>query len=526
MASFPYSPYTFSAKRVLCFCPMKHTLLTLSCLLAFLFPVTSGVAQEPDLAEDPVIIPVEPTVSIMAPEAVEVGKKIIFDATITTIEEDAAQFAWELGDGNTTREGAEIVHTYSETGEFLVRLTIRSGEQEYTAEKNVFVYDATAVIITTEDIIEETPAIREQAKENGVFLKLIAIEEETSPIIQEENLIQEMQEEVEGIENANIILFWTPSTLAVQTFTRFWQNLEAEDRFSLNEKVLIRITENSMSVAAATLQQSFEILMPPSFLLTRPEALNPIFFQKEREGISEMLQVRGIEFQVIDENSRPSLFLVLTRIITGFLAEGIPASTIFLILSFPFIAFIVAFSRQVIGLSTYGVYFPIMLALSFQILTLSFALFVLVVIVFLSFFLRILFTKLDILFIPRAALMLSAIALSLLSVIWFAIRFSSPVSISLAIFPMLVMSTLSEKFLSAQSEEGLKGALFGVLETILVATIAFILTDISFFKELLLSLPEIIVLPLIGIFLLGKFTGLRLSEYFRFRALLHEGMEE
>ncbi len=467
---------------------------------------------------------------IVVPKAVQVGKKVIFDASTSEFpDEEGVRFFWDLGDGNTSQESTEIVHTYSEVGEKTVTFTLAFGEEKVLTKETIFVYDRKIILITSSSVLSDTSQIKEltdEAAANGVFLSIISVEEDESALIMEEKFIQLFQQERENIADTEVLIFWTPSSIGIQAFTRFWQNLEEDKRFPISDKTLIRITDRGMAVTAASLRQAFEVVHPKFFLLTRAEALHPIFEVKEFELLTETLGKRGIEWELIDENTGPHPFLLLTKLITEFLVQGIPASTIFLILSFPFIAFFVAFARQVIGLSTFGVYLPIMLALSFQILTLKFAIIILIVILVLSFFLRILFTKLDILYIPRAALMLSAIALSFLSVIWFALRFGIPVSISLAIFPMLVMSTISEKFLSAQSEEGLKGAIFGVFETILIAVLSFLLTNFSYAKEMLLSLPEIIIIPIVGIFLLGKFTGLRMSEYFRFRSLFREGMEE
>ena len=492
---------------------------------AFALPLCVFAQEEGEIIEEEQPAQIVPRITIN--ESVEVGKKVILDASASEYNtEESVEFSWDLGDGNTTQEGPEIVHTYSETKEYEVTLTLKQGNQELVTREKIFVFDTTTVLMGTPGTLAENIEIVEQAKQNGVFLKMIEVEEDASTVIMEEAFLQKIQEEQSAISSADVLIFRTPSSLGIQAFTRFWQGLDAEKQFSIADKLLIRIADGNMTVAAAALQRSFEVLQPEFLLLTRPEAFTPIFQEKDSIRIQEVLQNRGIEFQIINEQSGPSRFRLLTHMITGFLSEGIPASTILLVLSFPFIAFIVAFFRQVIGFSTYGVFLPIMMALAFQILTLPFSLLVLVVIVFSSFLLRIVFTKLDILFVPRAALMLSVIALSFLSVIWFALRFDSPVSITLAIFPMLVMSTVSEKFLSAQSEEGLRGAFLGAFETIIVAIVAFFLTDFSFLQELLLSLPEIIFIPLLGIFLLGKFTGLRLSEYFRFRSLLREGMEE
>ncbi len=80
--------------------------------------------------------------------------------------------------------------------------------------------------------------------------------------------------------------------------------------------------------------------------------------------------------------------------------------------------------------------------------------------------------------------------------------------------------------MAAQSEEGFKGALFGITETILVVIASYYLITWVAFNNIVMSWPELVVIPLIIILLIGKFTGLRLSEYLRFRSLFSDHTEE
>ena len=88
------------------------------------------------------------------------------------------------------------------------------------------------------------------------------------------------------------------------------------------------------------------------------------------------------------------------------------------------------------------------------------------------------------------------------------------------------MSTVSEKFLSAQSEGGIRSAIVVAGETVVVSLMGFFLFDMPFFKEAILALPEYIILPVLGNIWLGRFTGLRLTEYFKFRSLWREETQE
>ena len=101
-----------------------------------------------------------------------------------------------------------------------------------------------------------------------------------------------------------------------------------------------------------------------------------------------------------------------------------------------------------------------------------------------------------------------------------AVYVQTSINLTLTIFPMMVMATVSEKFISAQSEEGMKGAIILVGETVVISLIGYFFVTWTLVESAILALPEYILLPIIGTIFLGKFTGLRLAEYFKFRSLL------
>jgi len=75
-----------------------------------------------------------------------------------------------------------------------------------------------------------------------------------------------------------------------------------------------------------------------------------------------------------------------------------------------------------------------------------------------SYLIRLLFNRVELLYVPRVSLLLSTLSLSFFLVLGLAVYFKSSVNLTLAVFPMLVMATISEKFLSAQSEDGIRSA--------------------------------------------------------------------
>jgi hypothetical protein len=507
---------------------MPFTFLTLICSLFFLAaPVMAQELPTVPLPEAiaPIIVPV-----ISSEDTAPAGKTVLFDASESSLLPDSAPsplFRWTFSDKQAPKTGKEILRSFERTGTYTITLTIHQGDTAVSAEKQIFIYDTRILMVTDEETVQGLSQIAAQAAENGVLLQTVIAARQETEFITEETLVRAIAEQAEFIDAADALLFYSKGALGLRSFTRYWQGISDAARAQrLRGKMYVALTDEALSINEGLAQQAFRVIHPAFILLTRREALNPIFEAKEYTAITPTLENRGIEARIIDERTEQPPYFLLSRLVSRFVAQGVPSNTLYLILAFPFIAFLIAFAREVLGLSAFGIYTPAMIATAFLILGLNFGLITFFVVVVMGWLMRQLINRIDLLYIPRTALVLSSIALSFLAVIWFLIYFKSPVAISLALFPMLVMSTVTEKFLSAQQEEGMRHALWGVARTVIVVVAAYFLVTWNTFANLLTATPEYVLIPLFLLLILGKFTGLRIAEYFRFRSLLREGAEE
>ncbi|MDD5040581.1 MAG: 7TM domain-containing protein [Patescibacteria group bacterium] len=506
---------------------------TLAIIIAGMLPMCARadelvpIQPQDTTAEQPATLgeqPAELAAKITSEDYILYEKKSLFDASESTLLPSDSQptYRWEFSDVPTPQFGKEVIREFKQTGIHRVTLTIQQGDVSDTASKEVFVYDQKVLMITDKNLAKEFKLIVNQAANDGVLLKVVSAVEEETGFLTEEKLVPLIGEEAEFIRDTDGLIFYTNASRGLQAFTRYWQGLGSDKTINLDSIQLVVVTEQNMSIAADLAQQSYEVMKPKNIIVTRTEALNPLFETKNYNEFVTKLDDRAIEYRIVDARSGKSDAFFLSRAITTFIAKGIPTNTIYLLLAFPFIAFVVTFFRQVIGLSAFGIYTPTVTALSLLILGIYFGIGTLLIVVAVSYLLRMALNKFKLLYIPKTSLILSSIALSFLGLIWFLAYYRVSLAISLAIFPMLVMSTISEKFLSAQSEEGLGEALWGVVKTILIAVVAYYLVVWTAFTNLIMSWPELIVAPLLGIILLGRFTGLRFTEYIRFRSLLKE----
>jgi len=205
------------------------------------------------------------------------------------------------------------------------------------------------------------------------------------------------------------------------------------------------------------------------------------------------------------------------------ISSGVPRETIIYILMLPIIATIVALVRQVIGFKTFGIYIPSILTIILLSTGIVPGLIIFIVVLVSGFFVRWLLAKVRLMYLPRMALMLTIVSLIVLGVIAFSGYLGSFYLSHLSIFAILIMIILVERFLNVQIERGGKEALVLSVETLVISIIGYFILVWQAFQNFIFTYPWIVlVIILINIFL-GRWTGLRLSEYIRFRGLLENG---
>ena len=117
------------------------------------------------------------------------------------------------------------------------------------------------------------------------------------------------------------------------------------------------------------------------------------------------------------------------------------------------------------------------------------------------------------------AIVLTLVSLAIFAIYIAAAYFNRLGFTAVAIFPIIIMIIITEKFIEAQIEKGAKKATILTLETLAISIVTYFLVSWETFETLLLAYPELILLTFIINYFNGRFTGLRLLEYFRFRKI-------
>ncbi len=202
---------------------------------------------------------------------------------------------------------------------------------------------------------------------------------------------------------------------------------------------------------------------------------------------------------------------------------GVPLETVSLLLMLPIVATLVAFFRQVVGIKAFGIYTPSIVTFAFVAFDpkgLKYGIAIFFAVIFVGMMSRYILRPFRLLYLPRVAITLSLISFSMFAILIFGGYFQRTGLAAVSIFPLLIMITLAEKFVSVQIEKGNRVALLLAGETLLISLVGYILITSSFLTASLLSHPWLVLLAIPINVMLGKWTGLRLIEYVRFYKIL------
>jgi PKD repeat protein len=447
-------------------------------------------------------------------------------------------YRWNFGDGNSDF-GKEVVHTYNAPGLYEVQLTVVADNEEWETTKEIFIAEQTALMITdsTEDADQISNFVR-NARTSNYYIKIVESFASQSEFLSEEILTRKLIKIGEEVKNYDTIIVWSDNTSPLNALARYTQNLEQQNpdtiQVTFSNKPIILLKNDLDNLQRET--RIFNQIQPREVIAIQEAQRYMIPESLTATALKQQLIETGVQYEAISTyETTVSPFNIFSFFIDYLINQGIPDNTIILILLLPVIATIIAFFKQVIGASTMGIYMPSIITMAFLILGLKFGLITFLFIVATGVIAHKILNPFKLLYVPKMALVITTVSITLFILITFTVYLNifAIEFISLTIFPVLVMGTLTERFARLTSTKGFKGSAVILTETVLVCIITYFLTggvidlyftDIQFtwMRNIILNYPEII-LVFIGVnAYLGRWTGLQLSEVLRFRNILND----
>jgi len=190
-----------------------------------------------------------------------------------------------------------------------------------------------------------------------------------------------------------------------------------------------------------------------------------------------------------------------------------------ILLVVPVGVFMLVILRNVIGIKTFGTFMPVLIALSFRETQLLWGIGLFIVIISAGLVVRFYLDRLKLLLVPRLASVLIVVIMLMAIISIASYRLDFPSGLSIALFPMVILTMTIERMSIVWEERGPMTAIEQALGSLFAASLVYMIMNIDWLKHFLFLFPEMILLLLALTMLMGRYTGYRLTELSRFRGL-------
>lgn len=230
--------------------------------------------------------------------------------------------------------------------------------------------------------------------------------------------------------------------------------------------------------------------------------------------------------------ARTSQFYSLGGLVEYVSYEGFPISFLGLLLSLGLVTLLLNFLKQIVGVYVFGVYNPLLLALSLAVadarVTAMFLLIAFVAVAATSFVAR----RFYLLYNAKRALLITfyiilsiafvALSHSLGAGVFLNSAFSTP----LALFPVFLMAMVADKVFHEDIDVFSRGGALAFAQFVAVSLAVFFVIDSVTIRYFLLSYPDVFIAVIALNIAIGRYTGLQVFEYVRFLPLIGKLREE
>jgi len=190
-----------------------------------------------------------------------------------------------------------------------------------------------------------------------------------------------------------------------------------------------------------------------------------------------------------------------------------------MLLLLPLGALVVALMRIVVGIKTSGTFMPILIAVAFVQTTLVPGLIAFISVVAIGLLMRSYLSSLNLLLVSRiSALIILVIFITAgLSIAGYQMGFNTGMTVTF--FPMVIIAWTIERMSILWEEEGPREVFVQGAGSLFVAVCAFLLMSTPLASHLTFNFPELHLVVLGLILLMGQYTGYKLSELRRFNPM-------
>lgn len=191
-----------------------------------------------------------------------------------------------------------------------------------------------------------------------------------------------------------------------------------------------------------------------------------------------------------------------------------------ILLLIPLGILVIVLLRNFVGLSSFGTFAPVLIALAFRETELLKGIGLFVLIVSMGLFFRFYLERLRLLLVPRLAAVVTIVVLLMTAISIISNQLGMETGLSVSLFPMIIVSMVIERMSVIWEERGAFTSIKEGVGSLFMAALAYLVMSVDVFAYWVTVFPELNLLVLGIIIALGRYTGFRLTELRRFKPLV------
>ena len=212
--------------------------------------------------------------------------------------------------------------------------------------------------------------------------------------------------------------------------------------------------------------------------------------------------------------------LNITNLYAFFERVGISQNLLKILLMLPLGALVTVVFRNVIGLETFGTFLPALIAAAARETGLMWGMIGFLMIILVSAVVRRALDWLQLLHSPKMAIMLTTVVITMLVTTVAGVQFGLFKLAHMTLFPIAILAITAERVALMEAEQGSLKVARITFMTLIVISACYAVMDSLFMQSLILAFPELLLIVIALNLWLGKWIGIRVMEFVRFRRLI------
>lgn len=500
--------------------PKTFFLKTFFLLLAFLY---SGSIYAAEINYENVI----DSSSIFLPENVSIWETILLDikdinTRLSEITNNGEEFyyRWDIYNRSPVEETTTEIQ-FDTYWEKKVSLNIFNNKQDQTLlhskDFTIFVYQSSIPVLLSDKINKrDIDFFNKNAKNLWVYLYKIWIYSEYE--LNGKNIISELDIYRNSSKNiSNYLHIWWEKEFLLTAISQIWTQSENIDTknfvltSSYNAKILQWYLWNSLAGKE---------FIDTAFIIDESTSQRILNNPSNIDDLLNDLEANDYVYTSISNDVEISPFLFISKFINSLSQSWVSTSDLYIILLLPLFLTSVAVAKHFVWLSTLWSVIPVFISILFIKIWIPFTVLLMVLLIISNILIWLFFNKYTLLYTPKVACMtIMNIVIFMLSYqLW--INFwviQSPIDNILYVIIFFIIAEKLITIITSKEFREYKKSLSGTLVVSLLCTLMYFSDFIVVF---LTAYPEILLVLIPFNFFLWRFTGLRITEYLRFREIV------